>query len=144
MLGAGASLVWRCHIGMDAPDELARSAAAFLLPFVSRAAAYVFSRERRSSGRSSKRTRVKVIAPSIDPLATKNQELAPAAVRAILGRDGARRRGAGRAAGVPRGRRQPGHVARAREIIEAGARPRRTPRWSPRSRAGIAQGPARA
>src|SRR5262245_41089705 len=38
-------VIWRCHIGVDSPGKLARSAWDFLLPEVSQANAYVFSRE---------------------------------------------------------------------------------------------------
>jgi trehalose synthase len=118
VLAAGAIAVWRSHIGMDAPNELARSAAAFLMPFVSRAAAYVFSRE-AFAWPQLERNRVNVIAPSIDPMATKNQELAPAAVRAILA---AAALVPGDSAEPPAFRRDDGstgHVVRRAEIIEA-------------------------
>jgi trehalose synthase len=122
VLAAGAIAVWRSHIGIDTPDELARSAAAFLLPSVSRAAAYVFSREAFVWPELEK-TRVNVIAPSIDPLATKNQELAPAAVRAILA---ATALVPGNPPGAPvfhRDDGSPGRVARRAEMIEAAAVP---------------------
>ena len=41
---AGVSVVWRCHVGLDHPNELARNAWSFLLPYVREADAYVFSR----------------------------------------------------------------------------------------------------
>ena len=41
----GASVVWRCHVGADRPNELARTAWEFLRPDVERADAYVFSRQ---------------------------------------------------------------------------------------------------
>lgn len=80
---AGAITVWRSHIGVDVQNELARSAAAFLMPYVRPAAGYVFSREAFAWPELEK-ARVTVIAPSIDPLATKNEALEPAAVRAIV------------------------------------------------------------
>src|SRR5690349_12116118 len=39
-------VIWRCHIGVDEPGELARGAWDFLRPYVTDADAYVFSRER--------------------------------------------------------------------------------------------------
>ena len=42
---AGIPVVWRCHVGIDTPDDLARNAWAFLRPYVIQADAYVFSRK---------------------------------------------------------------------------------------------------
>ena len=41
----GCPTVWRCHVGLDQPDPLARRAWEFLIPYVRHADAYVFSRE---------------------------------------------------------------------------------------------------
>ena len=41
----GAKVIWRCHVGLDTPNDVARSAWDFLRPYVSPADAYVFSRE---------------------------------------------------------------------------------------------------
>ena len=41
----GAKVIWRCHIGIDEPDDLARRAWDFLRVDVEQADAYVFSRE---------------------------------------------------------------------------------------------------
>jgi trehalose synthase len=115
---AGAITVWRSHIGVDGQNELARSAAAFLLPYVSPAAGYVFSRE-AFVWPELEQARVTVIAPSIDPLATKNEELDPAAVRAIVA---AARLVPGDAPGQPTFRRSDGstgHVDRSADLIEA-------------------------
>ena len=38
-------MIWRCHVGLDRPNELAREAWAFLLGYVEHANAYVFSRK---------------------------------------------------------------------------------------------------
>ena len=40
----GVASVWRCHVGVDEPNEIARSAWDFLRPYVAEANAYVFSR----------------------------------------------------------------------------------------------------
>ena len=42
---AGALVIWRCHVGLDTPNDLAREAWAFLRPYLLEADAYVFSRE---------------------------------------------------------------------------------------------------
>src|SRR5215208_1504534 len=46
LVAADVKLIWRCHIGVDRPGELARTAWDFLRPYVRDADAYVFSRER--------------------------------------------------------------------------------------------------
>ncbi len=79
----GANVVWRAHIGLDLPNDYARAAWDFLLPYVRPAHAYVFSRE-AYAWEGLDPARVSVIAPSIDPFSAKNQELDPATVRAIL------------------------------------------------------------
>ena len=41
----GARVIWRAHIGLDLPNDLAREAWDFLTPYVQPADAYVFSRD---------------------------------------------------------------------------------------------------
>jgi trehalose synthase len=77
------SVVWRCHIGVDNPGELARGAWAFLRPYIAEADAYIFSRERFVwDGLDSER--VWLVPPSIDAFSPKNQDLDPEAVKSIL------------------------------------------------------------
>ena len=40
----GAHVVWRCHVGIDEPNDIARDAWDFLRPYVEQAEVYVFSR----------------------------------------------------------------------------------------------------
>jgi trehalose synthase len=80
---AGATVIWRCHVGLDHPNELARAAWAFLLPYVQEADAYVFSRE-SFAWEGLDRDRIVVIAPSIDVFSPKNIDLDPGTVRAVL------------------------------------------------------------
>jgi trehalose synthase len=83
MAGRGARVVWRAHIGIDEPNEIAREAWDFLRPYVEQAHAYVFSRERFVwSGLDD--DRVVIIPPSIDVFSAKNQELSPATIGGIL------------------------------------------------------------
>jgi trehalose synthase len=83
MRDAGARVVWRCHVGLDHPNELARAAWRFLVPYVRDAEACVFSREAFAwDDLDSKQ--ITVIAPSIDPFSAKNQPLEPAVRDAIL------------------------------------------------------------
>ena len=79
----GARVIWRCHIGVDEPDDLARRAWDFLRVDVEQADAYVFSRE-AFVWEGLDPDKVAVIAPSIDAFNAKNQELGPDQVRAIL------------------------------------------------------------
>ena len=79
----GAAVVWRCHVGLDLPNDLARRAWDFLRPYIEDADAYVFSRrEFVWEGLPTERTWV--VAPSIDAFSPKNQDLPRAAVDSIL------------------------------------------------------------
>jgi trehalose synthase len=79
----GASVIWRCHVGLDTPNELARETWAFLLPYLSDADAYVFSRE-SFAWDGLDRDRIVVIPPTIDIFSPKNQELSPDLVGHVL------------------------------------------------------------
>lgn len=80
---AGAHVIWRCHIGIDSPNDFTRHAWRFLLPDVSAAGAYIFSRPHYLWDGLDPR-RLHVIQPSINPFSAKNQELGPSTVDAIL------------------------------------------------------------
>ncbi len=79
----GAKVIWRCHIGVDEPDDLARGAWDFLRVDVEQADAYVFSRE-AFVWEGLDDDKVEIIAPSIDAFNAKNQELDDKQVHAIL------------------------------------------------------------
>lgn len=80
---ADVKVVWRCHIGVDHPGEVARRAWEFLRPYVVDADAYVFSRKRFVwDGLDSEK--VWLVPPSIDIFSPKNQYLDPDAVTSIL------------------------------------------------------------
>jgi trehalose synthase len=81
--GADVRIVWRCHIGIDRPGELARGAWDFLRPYIADASAYVFSRE-RFVWDGLDRDRVWLVPPSIDAFSPKNQDLSQEAIDAIL------------------------------------------------------------
>jgi trehalose synthase len=111
----GAHVVWRCHVGVDRVDELARSAWRFLLPQVRLADAVVFSRM-SYVWEGLDEARVSVIPPSIDAFSAKNQDMAPGPASAVL-------RVAGLEPGAPEGapvfRRQdgtPGRVDRTADL----------------------------
>jgi trehalose synthase len=134
----GATVVWSCHVGVDQPNDLARTAWEFLRPAVQEADAYVFSRA-AYCWEGLPRERLAVIAPCIDAFAPKNQALEPPTVNAIL-------RTAGilgdqdTDAGEPVFRRldgSPGQVVRRAELIQDQPIPPGVPlvvqvsRWDP-------------
>jgi trehalose synthase len=88
------ALVWRSHVGVDQPTDLAREAWDFLRPYVAAAAATVFSREQFVWEGLGERP-VVIIPPSIDVFSAKNQPLRPEAVDAILRVAGVLHGGAG-------------------------------------------------
>jgi trehalose synthase len=90
----GVHVIWRSHIGVDVPNDVARKAWAFLRPYLAPASAYIFSR-RAYTWEGLDPSRVRVIAPCIDPFATKNTDAIENSAGAILqaggivsGRDG--------------------------------------------------------
>jgi trehalose synthase len=113
----GVPVIWRCHVGIDIPSDLARRAWRFLIPYVEHADAYVFSR-RAFFWEGLNDGKLEVIAPVIDAFSAKNQELDEATVRAILGVAGF---GEGKQGGTPRFTREDGSpavVERRAEITE--------------------------
>ena len=83
MRDRGLAVVWRCHVGVDDPNDIARATWRFLLPYVERADAYVFTRE-AFVWNVLDRARVSIVPPSIDAFSPKNASMDPATVRAIL------------------------------------------------------------
>jgi trehalose synthase len=83
----GVPVIWRCHVGLDQPNELTRKAWNFLRPYVAPADALVFSR-RAFVWEDLPDEKIHLIAPSIDAFSPKNQELPSQNVKAILGAAG--------------------------------------------------------
>jgi trehalose synthase len=79
----GAVVIWRCHVGIETPNDRTRDAWAFLRPYVLDADVYVFSRE-SFAWEGVDRDRLVVIHPTIDAFAPKNIDIDRDAVRAIL------------------------------------------------------------
>ena len=79
----GCRVIWRCHIGVDQPNEVAKGAWRFLLPHVAAAHATVFSR-RAYVWEGLDQQRVDIIPPAIDAFAPKNEELNGETVAAVL------------------------------------------------------------
>ena len=115
----GAAVIWRCHVGIDIPNELARRAWGFLAPYVEPADAFVFSRQ-AFVWEGLDRARIELIAPVIDAFSPKNQDLDAATVAAILECAGLNEDGGGN--GVPTFLREdgtPSRVDRRASMLEA-------------------------
>lgn len=84
---AGTRVVWRSHIGRDAPNEQSTAGWEFLRRYVGSADALVFSR-RQHAPAWIPREQLWIIPPSIDPLSAKNRHLTPDERRRILTRAG--------------------------------------------------------
>lgn len=103
----GAHVIWRSHVGLDKPNDVARQAWDLLRPYLDSAAAYVFSRQAYVwEGLDS--SRVRIIAPAIDPFTNKNRDLGQDEVLGILGASGIQR--------APRGEGHGGAVSRRAEL----------------------------
>jgi trehalose synthase len=83
MREAGATVVWRCHVGVDRPNELAREAWEFLRRYVEDADAYVFSR-REYLWEGLDEAKAWFMPPVIDPFSPKNENLDDARRKEIL------------------------------------------------------------
>lgn len=79
----GVPVIWRAHIGLDVPNELAREAWRFLIGYVERADAFVFSRP-GYTWEGLDASKVTVIAPSIDAFSPKNHAMSFTSVTAVL------------------------------------------------------------
>jgi trehalose synthase len=113
----GCCVVWRCHIGVDQPNQIARDAWQFLLPAVGAAHATVFSR-RAYVWEGLDEGKVEIIPPAIDAFTPKNQEIDGGTVGAILQATGVLANGP--RGGEPSFRRRdgaPGRVERATELF---------------------------
>ena len=122
--GSGATVIWRCHIGADHPDELVRRARSFLAPYVTAADAYVFSR-RDYVWDILDPDRASVMPPSIDPLSPKNQELDGSTVDGIIGAIGLGEDGLAQEHAFVRADGTPARVERAAEVVQEAALPNR-------------------
>ena len=83
LVDAGVPTIWRNHIGIDAPNDLAREGWRFLIPYVEPAQAYVFSRE-SFSWEGLDTSRLVLIPPSIDAFSPKNATMSFTAIAAVL------------------------------------------------------------
>lgn len=113
----GVPVVWRCHVGTDTANALTARAQEFLRGYVRQADAYVYSREQHVwAGLEPGRTAF--IAPSIDALSPKNQELSDDQVASILAATGLQEGDAGAEPSFVRMDSSPGRVSRRAETDE--------------------------
>jgi trehalose synthase len=122
---AGATVIWRSHIGHERTSAEVEQGWAFLVPYLADVRAFVFSRAAYVPS-SCDPARTAIIPPSLDPFTAKNQDLDEATIRAILVLTGLVEGLAG--VGAPTFVRQdgsPGRVDRAAEVVRVG----RAPAW---------------
>ncbi|HUH22384.1 MAG TPA: glycosyltransferase [Gaiellaceae bacterium] len=120
---AGARIVWRCHVGIDEPNEWSERAWAFLRPYLDEVDAFVFSR-RAFAPFWAAPERTYVIPPSIDPFSAKNEPISRRNVRLALAYVGLLG-GDGSVPAVPFKRRDgsPGRINRRVDVLQTGPPP---------------------
>ena len=117
----GCKVIWRCHIGVDEPSDMVRSAWNFLRGYVTKAQALVFSR-RRYVWEGLEPSRVHIIPPSIDAFTTKNRELDEDTVTGLL-QAGGILRGSNGEADFIRGDGSRAHISRRVKGLPEGGLP---------------------
>ena len=118
----GAITVWRSHIGVDRSNESVELAWSFLRPYVEQADACVFSR--REYVPEWLGGDIRIVAPSIDPFSTKNEDMDADTVRAIVSHVGViTDPGVSAAPSFTRRDGSPGRVDRRADIVRAGPPP---------------------
>jgi trehalose synthase len=113
----GAPVIWRCHGGLDDPDDRAAQARDFLRPYVTSADAYVFSRA-AFAWDCLDPDKVVLIQPSIDVFSPKNDYQTVQQSRAILRKAGILATTAGGEATFTRSNGGCGRVERLAHMIE--------------------------
>ncbi|HET7509186.1 MAG TPA: glycosyltransferase [Solirubrobacterales bacterium] len=113
----GLKVVWRCHVGVDHPNDRVREAWAFLRPYLQPADAYIFSR-REYVWEGLDASKAWFMPPVIDPFSPKNQDLEPEASAAILQAIGLSPDGLEAAPVFTRADGTPGRVEREATILQ--------------------------
>ena len=118
---AGARVVWRCHVGLDRPNEWSERSWEFLRPYLAEADAIVVSRAAFAPPWADP-AQVHVIRPSIDPFSAKNEALSLRNARLALGYVGLLDGTAETPPVVPFARRDgsPGRINRRVDVIQTG------------------------
>ena len=143
----GATVLWRSHIGVDRSNDYVEEAWAFLRPYVEQADVCIFSR--REYVPAWLEGDVRIVAPSIDPFSTKNEDMDTATVRAIVAHAGLiQDPGTSAVPSFHRRDGSPGRVDLRADIVRAGPPPRpddqlvvQVSRWDRlKDMAGVMQG----
>jgi trehalose synthase len=113
----GATVIWRCHVGLDIANDSARDAWSFLLRYVVDAHRFVFSRG-GFAWAGLPRERITVIHPSIDAFSPKNVDQSREQAQAILSKAGIVPQQAADPATFTRSDGTPGRVERQAAIVE--------------------------
>ncbi len=120
----GAHVVWRCHVGQDEVNSHVELAWQFLAPYLRYADAYVFSRPAYVPAQHIDANRARIIPPSIDPFAVKNEPLDERCTLAILTQAGLIQSDADTAfATFTREDGTPGRIDRAADVVREGRPP---------------------
>jgi trehalose synthase len=123
LMAAGATVVWRCHVGIDTQNECSERAWAFLREYLDGVDAYVFSCPQFAPPWVP-RLRLAVIAPSIDPFSAKNENIEPEQVIRLLRQVGLLAGDGGRpAVAFPRRDGTRGLATRRVDLLETGPPP---------------------
>ncbi len=80
----GCAVVWRCHVGIDTPNDNSRRGWEFLRPYLDRFVDHYVFTDARFPPPWVPQDRCSVIWPSIDPFGPKNQPMTDEQVEAIL------------------------------------------------------------
>ena len=120
---AGRLVLWRCHVGLDVPNEWSERAWEFLRPYLEEANGFVFSRAAFAPPWADP-AKTFVVLPSIDPFSAKNEPMSDRNVRLALGYAGLIE-GAGDPPVVPFTRRDGsrGRITRRADVIQLGPPP---------------------
>jgi trehalose synthase len=118
---AGARVVWRCHVGIDDPNEWSDRAWAFLRPYLEEVNAIVASRSAFAPPWADP-AQVHVIRPSIDPFSAKNEPISTRNAQLTLSYVGLLDGGIETPPAVPFTRRDgsPGRINRRVDIVQTG------------------------
>jgi trehalose synthase len=115
----GARIIWRCHVGLDHANDLAREAWDFLRDYVLHADMFVFSRA-AFAWEGLPRDHVSVIRPSIDAFSPKNADQTSVQTSAILSSAGITDGGPTDHALFTRSDGSPGRVQRRAHLLQEG------------------------
>jgi trehalose synthase len=113
----GATVIWRCHVGLDHGNARAHQAWDFLAPYLRDADAFVFSRS-AYMWEGLPPEKVVVIKPSIDVFSPKNADQSREQSLSILARAGLTTQPAAGDATFTRSDGSPGRVDRRAEMLE--------------------------